>query len=376
MNQIKRNMLTPDMNGDVSDSLFYLQSFYKEGHVVDKTDTLCVTLEGSLDNLLEVIKSVMPNCTVHKHKYNTVVISPDFGSLSFESRASHPGATTIDDWISTLTPQMHSEIFTAIQAMPKYKQPACEPNGSFYVRELFTDQLGATKSTNKMMSSSEMNEIRSDLFPGINVDKLVDSFLGSKENILIFVGKPGTGKTTFMKKVLQSMSLKMYGSSSVYTKDLKILNKPEFWAQTLPTSYCKFLVLDDLDKELTPRSEVKSNFVVNQLLSMSNGLFESTIKTIITTNLVDEGIDSALLRAGRCFDILNLPYLKADYAKNLWLTVDNRTEAEWETLFPVDDEEITQASYMANLESLQDQNPKDYLLDTSISARSRYSSAT
>ena len=203
--------------------------------------------------------------------------------------------------------------------------------------------------------------------------ELAASYVNTTNEHLYLTGKAGTGKTTFMKRVLQSLSQSKGDPKTIYTKDMAVLKEPSFWSDTLQSVRPNFLVLDDLDKELTPRTEVKQNTIVNQMLSLSNGLFENNLKIIITTNLVDEGIDSAVLRAGRCFEVLNLPFLGLDYAKDLWLGVDQRTEAEWDLLFPTTLENVTQALYMSNLESLTLGNTRDYLTDKSISVREKYS---
>lgn len=366
-------MLIPDDCGAIRDGNFFLNSFYKEGHIVD-TDFNCPSLMGDKGTIVEIIQSIFPNGEITGNDRSIVMKDEEHGAL-YVTLYIAPTMVGIDSWSSTLVPIKHFELTQAIKALPKFVPVPKKPDGSFLVYDYYTDPLGRTRSKCRPMSTANMNAVREDMFPGVNVERLVESFLDSKENILIFVGKPGTGKTTFMKKVLQTMSLKQHGSRSLYTKDMDILKQPDFWASTLPESGAKFLVLDDLDKELTPRTEVKQNFIVNQLLSMSNGLFENSMKTIITTNLVDEGIDSAVLRPGRCFDVLNLPYLDAEYAKDLWINVDNRTQSEWVELFDISATQITQAQYMANLESLVDDNSKDYLSDHSISVRDRYAKA-
>jgi SpoVK/Ycf46/Vps4 family AAA+-type ATPase len=100
-----------------------------------------------------------------------------------------------------------------------------------------------------------------------------------------------------------------------------------------------FVILDDLDYMLTKRdSEVtssddaKKNNFLNQFLSFTDGIKKNNTKFIITTNQSFEDIDSALLRKGRMFDILELRRLDKNEALEIWKE-NELEESEFNSIF-------------------------------------------
>jgi hypothetical protein len=370
-----RTVLSPDDSGYLRQDNFFIQSFYEEGFLVAlHSSRLDVVTTDSLEVIIQALEKTFDREEIYI-KHGRIVAHNDKGAaqINYINMGEY---RSLNNYIFTFAPADFLKFEASMADFTRYIAPPKEPNGMFEVKDYYIDSIKRIRKHQHNMSSKSMNGIRDDLYPGIDIPKLVNSYLDSNENILILVGKPGTGKTTMMKRILQEMSYNSGNPRTLYTKDMNVLRLPDFWSETLPSEKPKFLVLDDLDKELTPRTEVGSNIIVNQILSLSDGLFESKMKIIITTNLVDEGIDPAVLRPGRCYDVLDLPYLTTGYAFNMWITVDQRTEAEWHELFPEGEAHVTQALYMANLESLQDGNPKSYLLDKTISARDKYMKAS
>lgn len=100
---------------------------------------------------------------------------------------------------------------------------------------------------------------------------------------------------------------KNYDSSckAMYTCSAEIIEEGALFIDFLTESY-DVLVLEDIDNHLRPRSD--GNNAMYGLLSSSNGLLVSTInskKIVLSTNLpgIDK-IDEALVRPGRCFNII------------------------------------------------------------------------
>jgi ATP-dependent 26S proteasome regulatory subunit len=79
----------------------------------------------------------------------------------------------------------------------------------------------------------------------------------------------------------------------------------------------KFLICEDADAFLTPRC--KGNQFVQKFLNVAEGLISNKDKKIIlTTNLSSiNDMDQALVRPGRCFDILDFPELNRKEAEIL-----------------------------------------------------------
>jgi len=148
-------------------------------------------------------------------------------------------------------------------------------------------------------------------FLSCSLDEYYDKFVESKSNILILKGPPGTGKTTFIKGLLHFSK-----SNAVFVQDEELLSKDALFVDFFECS-TKFLICEDADAFLTPRC--KGNQFVHKFLNVAEGLISNKDKKIIlTTNLSSiNDMDQALVRPGRCFDILEFPELNRKEAEIL-----------------------------------------------------------
>lgn len=272
----------------------------------------------------------------------------------------------------------------------------------FYSKKDGNGVLRIEKEDHRIDTGSKMLDLIPGMYPYLNMDKFISAFLSSKENLFLLYGDPGVGKTCMMKLLLRQTALAMKsGFHAIYVKDRKVLQDPEFWVQLTKLTKntarvtlgnilfgedadeeapqhapaarhrdsALYLILDDLDEELRQREKGADNFIVSQLLSFSDGLFETYLKTIITSNMDVSDIDRALIRPGRCFDILNLRQLTRDQALRIWTEGFNHTEEEFVGSFG-DATNISQASLASEHNRIVDsRNSRDYLLDPSISIR-------
>jgi len=138
-----------------------------------------------------------------------------------------------------------------------------------------------------------------------------DRYTASSSSILLLIGPPGTGKTTFIKGLLDYSK-----SSAILTYNTAILNDDEIFVNFLTGSE-KFMIMEDCDTFLESRKE--GNTMMHRFLNVSDGLVSVKNKKIIfTTNLENTNdIDPALLRAGRCFDVLHFDELSYSEAEKL-----------------------------------------------------------
>jgi len=147
-----------------------------------------------------------------------------------------------------------------------------------------------------------------------------DRYMNSSANILLLIGPPGTGKTTFIRGLLAHRNC-----SAIVTYDAGILEKDGFFAKFIEDD-AEVMVLEDSDAFLKSRSD--GNTMMHRFLNVGDGLVTTKGKKMIfSTNLPSiRDIDSALVRPGRCFDILTFSALDeteaAKLAKRLGASID------------------------------------------------------
>lgn len=141
-----------------------------------------------------------------------------------------------------------------------------------------------------------------------SLDSYYDRFAASRSNVLVLFGPPGTGKTSFIKGFLLRSGL-----NALISYDPSILEKDGIFASFL-SGRENVMVLEDADNFLGARS--KGNTVMHRFLNVGDGLIStSTKKIIFTTNLPSiKDVDEALLRPGRCFDVMKFGKLSPQQA--------------------------------------------------------------
>lgn len=144
-----------------------------------------------------------------------------------------------------------------------------------------------------------------------SLEKYYDDFMKSTASILLLIGPPGTGKTTFIRGMLQHTS-----SSATLTYDANILEKDYVFASFVEGEK-NVLILEDADMFLKSRKE--GNTMMHKFLNVGDGLVTTRGKKMIfSTNLPSiKDIDPALIRPGRCYDILHFDELNQEQAEKL-----------------------------------------------------------
>jgi hypothetical protein len=153
-----------------------------------------------------------------------------------------------------------------------------------------------------------------EMYPFLKGESLSDyyeRYMASSANILLLIGPPGTGKTTFIRGLLAHTN-----SSAIVSYDSSIIEKDHFFANFIEGEE-SIMVLEDSDAFLKSRND--GNTMMHRFLNVGDGLVTTKGKKMIfSTNLPSiRDVDSALVRPGRCFDILTFAPLSLHDAKNL-----------------------------------------------------------
>lgn len=153
-----------------------------------------------------------------------------------------------------------------------------------------------------------------EMYPFLNgqdIGQYYDEFMASSASILLLIGPPGTGKTTFIRGLLQHTE-----SSAIVSYDAAVLEKDYVFSNFIESSK-SLLILEDADMFLKSRKE--GNTMMHKFLNVGDGLVTTRGKKLIfSTNLPSiNDIDPALIRPGRCYDILTFDELNQEQAEVL-----------------------------------------------------------
>lgn len=195
---------------------------------------------------------------------------------------------------------------------------------SAYYKEEQSQQVGALLREINELSTNEKNitvkwvvdsqgrdfeittpyfqKISDSLYPFIceGVKSYVNKFLNSDQSIIILIGEPGMGKSSLIRYMLAEMNKKAY-----VTFDESVISNDYVFGEFVNSKSAGAFVIEDADTMLKSRQD--NNKLMAKFLNVGDGLISlGQKKLIFTTNLPStKDIDPALMRKGRCFDVLN-----------------------------------------------------------------------
>jgi hypothetical protein len=185
------------------------------------------------------------------------------------------------------------------------------------------------------MLQKESREYDSAHFPWLNkpLNQFYNDYINSSCSILVLLGPPGTGKSSLINDFAHKMNRKIVVS---YDKDLMV--KDNFYIDFL-SGKDDLLVMEDADTLLYERDTFENN-TLSKILNTSDGIVDCSNKKIIFSANIEnkDRLDSALLRPGRCFAIIESRGLYPEEVRDL----NKVTGLEIE---PDDHDEMTLANY-------------------------------
>lgn len=145
-------------------------------------------------------------------------------------------------------------------------------------------------------------------------------FLKSNARVLILIGPPGTGKSTMIRTMIAKNRVQAtiaYTAATVqHPSFLKNFLREQEDSDDLEDSARPpaLLVMEDSDEVI--RSRDLGNQLMAEFLNAADGIAaNSHVKMVFSTNLkTARDIDTALMRPGRCFDLLSFRLLDATQA--------------------------------------------------------------
>ena len=158
-----------------------------------------------------------------------------------------------------------------------------------------------------------------EFYPWIKMplDQYFLEYFQSNANILVMMGDPGTGKSTLLRSVIRELNLAAMVAykTEVIESPLFIPTCDDFLRRSLNSipGQHRVVAVEDADNLMGRRTD--GNKVMASILNASDGISSRKLKMIFSTNIKNiNDIDPAMLRPGRCFDVLCFRNLTVDEA--------------------------------------------------------------
>ena len=179
-------------------------------------------------------------------------------------------------------------------------------HADFNIADSFIEWMYSADGSSAHVPITDSKKPMAEMYPFLstNLFEYYDNFMKSSASVLVLIGAPGTGKTTFIRGLLQHSK-----TNALVSYDPAILEKDHIFVRFIEGTN-NVMVLEDADSFLGNRTE--GNTVMHKFLNVGDGLITTQGKKMIfSTNLPSiKDIDPALIRPGRCFDVIEFRSLK------------------------------------------------------------------
>ena len=169
------------------------------------------------------------------------------------------------------------------------------------------DEINTSSMTIDCVEANKIAPIAHYPYLDKDPEQFANDFMKSRSNVVLLVGPPGTGKSTYLRAV----------SNAFYNveRDIYIMNSDQVLNSANLDEFIKatakgsIFIIEDADRLVGKRSD--GNAQMSMLLNQIDGIVVSDKKFIISTNLASiNKVDEALIRPGRCYSVLNFRKLK------------------------------------------------------------------
>ena len=165
----------------------------------------------------------------------------------------------------------------------------------------------------------DLNENYNDDFAPVHqkIKDWAEDFNSRNNKLVLLHGVPGSGKTNYIKYILNNIS----SSKKIYIPPYLVqsMADPSFFP-VIKREKESILIIEDAEKILINREDSADNSVISILLNLCDGIMADVLnfKIIATFNTDEDKIDSALKRKGRMFLKYKFDTLSEEKTKHLF----------------------------------------------------------